>query len=204
MPLDPLASIEDLQGRLGRDLTGADLARAELLLADASAAVRSHTGQEISSRSSTARLQVRDGRVRLPQRPVTDVTAVDNVDGVAQIFTWYGGDVLELNGGYGLVNGPWPWGNYGTVWLDVTYDHGYEEIPGEIVAIVCQIAARAFGTTPDDSGYTQEGIGNYSYQVGAAAAAGAVGLLADERRILDRYRRVGGQTWVGRRWVGLR
>lgn len=199
MALEPLATVEDLAGRLGRTLTGDESTRAELLLADASAAVRSHTGQEISSASSTTRLQVIDGRVRLPQRPVTDVTSVDNVDGAGQVFTWYSGDVLELGGvGYALINGPWPWaGRCGKAWVDVTYDHGYEEIPGEIVAIVCQIAGRALGTKPDDSGYTQESIGNYSYSVGGAAAAGAVGLLADEKRILDRYRRVGGQIRIG-------
>ena len=64
------------------------------------------------------------------------------------------------------------------------------------MAVVCQIAARAFGRPADQTGVSSETIGQYSYQVGGAAAAGPVGMLADERAVLDRYRRVGGTAWV--------
>jgi hypothetical protein len=183
--LELLASADDLSGRLGRGLTAAESDRAELLLADASAAVRSYTGQHISRNETTSRLRVKGGTVRLPQRPVIDVSSVTDLDGDPVGMTWLAGDRLVV------LN------TYGYEWVDVTYTYGYEEIPGEIVAVVCQIAGRAFGRPPDETGMQSETIGQYSYTVGAAAAAGGLGLLSDERAVLDRYRRVGGTAWVG-------
>jgi hypothetical protein len=183
--LDLLASVDDLSGRLGRALTAAESDRAELLLADASAAVRSYTGQHISQSETTSRLRLRGGTVRLPQRPVIDVASVADTDGVDLDVTWVAGDRLVVTNAYL------------TGWVDVTYTHGYEEIPSEIIAVVCQIAGRAFGRPADESGMQSETIGQYSYTVGVAAAAGGLGLLNDERAVLDRYARVGGTAWVG-------
>lgn len=180
MSLDPLASVEDLEGRLGRALSDDEADRAELLLADASATVRSYTGQQFTAATNdTARLRSRSGIVILPQRPVTAVGGVEDTDGNTIDFTWYDGDRFTLT-------------NVTVCWVDVTYDHGYDEIPEDIIAVVCQIAGRAMGTPSDQTGLSSESIGTYSYSVGAAAAAGTAGLLNDERTILDRYRRVGG------------
>ena len=44
---------------------------------------------------------------------------------------------------------------------------------------------------------TAETIAGYSYTMGAVGAAGGFGLLADEREILDRYRRKGGFVQIG-------
>ena len=176
---DPLATVEDLSGRLGRDLSSAESDRAELLIADASATVRSYTGQEISLSESTSRVRVKDGVARLPQRPVVDVATVADTDGNDLDVTWVAGDRVRLT-------------DVAHDWVDVTYTHGYEEVPAEIVAVVCQIAGRAFGRPPDETGLQSETIGQYSYSVGAAAAAGGLGLLNDERAVLDRYRAIGG------------
>ena len=178
--------MDDLAGRLGRALSTAESDRAELLLADASAAVRSYTGQQLGLGEATSRLRVKDGAVRLPQRPVIDVTAVADTDGNDLDVTWVAGDRIALTGTT-------------AEWVDVTYSFGYEEVPSEIVAVVCQIAGRAFGRPPDETGMQSETIGQYSYTVGAAAAAGGLGMLADERAVLDRYRRVGGLVRVVQR-----
>lgn len=185
MPLAPLATVADLEGRLGRVLDAADTIRAELLLGDASAAVRAYTGQQFTAATTTARYPVRGNMVRLPQRPVTAVTAVANTDGAAVSFEWFYGHTVTLTAG--------PW----TGWVDVTYTHGYAEIPGEIIGLVCNLVARALGTLPDETGYQSESIGTYSYSVGPAAAAGPFGYLNDERAVLDRYRSVGGTIRTG-------
>jgi hypothetical protein len=181
-----LATTDDLEARLG---TTVDIDRAQAVLDDVSATVRAYTGQSFTSESTTIRVRARAGAVRLPQRPVTAVESVANVDGDSIEFTWDAGEIVSLSGFEHSrtfeVNG------YRTriPWVDVTYTHGYSEVPDDIVAVVCQMAGRAYGRTADTTGVTQESIAGYSYTVGAAAAAGPMGMLADERRILDLYRR---------------
>lgn len=174
-----LATVADLEARLGRDLSATEIARAEALLAGASARVRVYTGQQFEQATTTDRLRVRAGRIRLPQRPVTAVSAIADVDGNVIDFSWYSGALIS---GLGVRR----------EWVDVTYTHGYVVIPDDVVEVVCQIALRAFGTPAESSGITQESIGSYSYSVGPVAAAGAVGLLNEERSALDPYRRIGG------------
>ncbi len=185
MSLAPLATVADVEARLGRTLTDDEEDQMEALLADVSAAVRAYTGQEITAATaSDIRLKVRGRTVRLPQRPVTAVDSVDNVSGDAVTFTWYAGDTLNVD--YAPAEG----------WVDVTYDHGFEDVPPDIIAVVCNIAMRAFGTPSEQTGMQSESIGTYSYTIGGAAAAGTLGMLADEKAVLDGYRRVLGTAWV--------
>lgn len=184
MSLEPLATIDDLQTRLGRTLTGTDEDRAVALLLGASATVRSWTSQMFTAETTITRLRSRGVTVRLPQRPVTAINDVADTDGNSIGFTWYSGDTITLAA---TVSGGW---------VDIDYDHGYDEIPDDIITVVCQIAGRALGTPADEGGYSSETIGTYSYTVGVAAAAGSTGMLNDERAILDRYRRVGGVAWL--------
>jgi hypothetical protein len=184
MSLDPLASVADLEARLGRSLTGTDADRAAALLVDASATVRNRTGQTFVAETSTVRLRVRGTLLRLPQRPVTAVNTITAVDGDTVGFTWHAGDTLTLSAIPAVG------------WVDVNYAHGYDDVPDDIIGVVCNIAARAFGIPADEGGYQSETMGSYTYAVGAAAAAGAAGLLNDERAILDRYTRVGGFAWI--------
>jgi hypothetical protein len=78
----------------------------------------------------------------------------------------------------------------------VTYEAD-DPAPDGVIGIVCQMAMRAFGVDPTSSGHQQESIGGYSYSMGTSASSGAVGMLPDERRVLDLYRRVGATIWVG-------
>lgn len=190
-----LATVADVQARLGRTLTDAETTRAEALLEDASAAVRAYTGQHITADTTTVRAKVNGGTIRLTQRPVTDVATIEDTNGNDVAFTWYAGEVIQV-----ATNVPdsWAWVPWvdGIAYVDVTYTHGYDEVPGDIVAVVCQMAARALGQAADDSGKTSETIAGYSYTVGTAAASGAVGLLPDERAVLDRYRRPAGMASI--------
>lgn len=187
----PLATVGDLEGRLGRTFDVAETARATLLLQDASAAVRGYTGQQFTEATTTVRVKPRKGLVRLPQRPVTAVTAVEDTNGNAVLHTWRGDDTVSVSGNTPDTWAWEPWRN-GLTSVDVTYTHGYDEVPDDIIAVVCQIAGRAMGHAADTTGMQSETIGEYSYSVGAAAAAGGLGLLNDERAVLDRYRRPAG------------
>lgn len=187
-----LATIADVEARMAVDLTGANQTRMERLLDDASAAVRGYTGQQFTSTSTTERIKARTGVVRLPQRPVTAVGAVEDPDNNAISFEWWGDDRIYLARLTPLNEWEVNVRMTPVAYIDVTYTHGYATVPDDIKAVVCQMAMRAYGVNPTDSGKTSESITNYSYSTGGAAAAGGVGLLSDERAVLDRYRRPGG------------
>lgn len=174
--------------------------RLSMLLDAASAAVVRYTGQEFARSTTTTRLQVKRGRVRLPQRPVNAVSGVVTPAGVAlaEGYTWSFDGIETL----WVADQVWE-GLYVPVGIprdlvDVTYDHGYDEIPPDVVAVVAGAALRAYGSPPEEGGVTGETISNYSYQRGSVAAAGPVGLLAEEKRALDVFRRPGGSILLGR------
>lgn len=193
-----LASLTDLEDQLGRALTDPDdMARAETLLSKASARAITYMGQEIAAGSSTSQVKVRNRIARLPQRPVTAVSTVVDLDGNSVEFTWLNEDRVQIGNRFIHDNFEFePWRNP-LLEVRVTYTHGYSTIPPDIVAVVCQMAARAFGRPAEDTGLQQESIAGYSYSVGAAAAAGPVGMMADEKAALDAYRRVGGVIRTG-------
>lgn len=172
-----------------------DGTRVAFLLEAASAAVRRYTGQQFTRSATTERLRVgRNDRLRLPQRPVNAVTTVETPTGIglAEGSTWVFDGIDELWFSCRPWVGLWyPPGVPADV-VDVTYDHGYDETPADVVAVVCGIVLRAYGSPSEQGGIVQESITNYSYGRGSVGAAGAVGLLPDEKRALDVFRRVGG------------
>lgn len=189
MALPALATNADVEAALGRALTPTETNRVAQLLASASARFRAEARQQITPATSTVRLRAMSSAsplhgqawwscwVRLPQRPVVAVTAVVDMDGSAVDFEHLADDLVGVRA-CGRV--------------DVTYDHGYAEIPAAVVGVVAQMAARALGTPPDQSGITQESIVGYSYQLGGAAAAGAFGMLPDELAVARSYGRRAG------------
>jgi hypothetical protein len=154
-----------------------DPTHVDAVLTDASATVRSYTGQAFT-RAVTTDPVINNwgGTVRLPQRPVNDVIDL-TAFGDPVAFEWPGGDRL--------IVGP------GAQYLMVTYDHGYDVIPDDIIAVTCNVAARALASPPEDAGLVSRSITNYSESFGAVGAAGPAGLFNDERAILGRYRRIG-------------
>lgn len=171
--MDPLATLEQLTARM---TAAPDATRAGALLVDASAKVRDFTGQTISADASTSRFIPRRGRIVLPQWPVVSVDgAVDDL-GDAVDVTWpTTGWGLEVVQAYGPTT--------------ITYTHGWATVPDIVVAVVCQMVGRALGMPSSSTGVQSESLGEYSYSVGAAAAAGPLGMLADERAALLRFRR---------------
>lgn len=202
---DSLATADDLQARLGRDLTPDEEARATALLADASARVRAYAGQDFApSAETTIVLRAAGGRIRLPQRPVTAVTTVKAVAGLPGLsdlpmldWSWDGINEVILGTNALIINLPEGWwdeddyaypGTY-----RVTYTAGYDEVPADVVAVVCGMVLRTLTAPTMMGGVTGETIGSYSYRLDGGAGVGlAVALSADDRRALDRYRQTAG------------
>lgn len=69
--------------------------------------------------------------------------------------------------------------------VSVTYDHGYAELPADLMGAIMDIAAR--GLASSVGGEVQaEAIGTYSVTYADSASGG--GLQDGERLVLDRYR----------------
>ncbi len=165
-----LASLSDLGARLGLDLAGDE--RAAALLDDVSAAVEAYTGRTFTATTETVQVNVSGGRATLPKGPVLEVLSVQ-VDDEDVDYTWTTGRIVTIPGQLAAT---------------VEYRHGHDTVPQAVVAVVCQIAGRAYGTKSTDSGTTSLSLGDYAIGTGGAAGAGPLGMLPDERRTLDRFR----------------
>lgn len=183
-----LATVDDLEGRLGRDLTGDELVRATAILDDVSASVILYAGQTFTTDETTQRFKIRNGVVRLSQRPVVGVSAVVDLNENDVAYEWDQADRLDVTT---QVFDSWSMEPYrnGLKYVDVTYEHGYEIVPQVIVGVVSNIALRTLGQTPTESGVVSEEIDGYAYRLGSAAGSGGFGMLPDEKATLDRYRR---------------
>jgi hypothetical protein len=189
--VDPLASLTDLSDRLGRPLTAAEEARAQALLADASAKVRSYTKQNFTrTDNETVTVRAQQGEIRLPQRPVIDVTAVVAIGagGAPDVpvvgWQWDGLDIIRVVTDSPIINLPEDWhddvesypGTY-----RVTYSHGDVQVPDVVVAVVARMALRTLTAPTMAGGITGETIGPYTYRTDGSGVGTAV-LMADEDR----------------------
>lgn len=197
-----LAAASDLEARLGRALTADETAKAEALLADASALVTGYTRRsfELVADDEIVLREVR-GVLRLPQRPVQSVASVTAIgcDGLGlpdiPIATWCfdGVDQVDVRGWRdSAVNLPeWLLGDAVSCTYRVVYTHGDEEVPPDVVAVVCGMVSRVLLSPSAVEGMVSERIGQYTYQMqqGMGAAGPVVRLSASDREVLDRYRR---------------
>lgn len=177
--MDPLLSVTDLE-----DITGLGLepARAGLLLAQASAAVRAYCGWHIAP-LLTGAVVVVDGNwsrtVGLPTLHLVGVASVtENGEPV---------DLAEIS-----------WSTYGALqrscrWtprrrgISAVIDHGYETVPEEVGAVVCSMVTRA-GSNPLGVVREQTGPFSVTYPQSAPNQAGGMSLWASEKDILGPYR----------------
>jgi hypothetical protein len=201
----PLATKTDLAARLGRDLTCDEEARLEALLSDASTMVRSYTGQDFGTSTSTVTLRSQAGMIVLPQRPVTGITSVTaiGIHGTPDIgladWWWDGLDKIRLGSGNCIINLPEVWwddheGYPGT--YRVTYSHGYAEVPADVVMVVCGMALRTLTSPAIAGGITSETVGPYSYRIDTPGLGLSVVMNEAERQALSRYRRTVGMISV--------
>jgi hypothetical protein len=185
---EPLASTDDLADRLGITLTPEQESRAFAVLTDASSVVRNYARQTFTLvEDDVAYIEgTAEQWLYLPERPVIEVTEISM--GGAQLVDgqWnVQGDALfrydGWNSRYYLSGGGWNQPNT----IAVTYTHGYEVIPEDVIAVVCKIAQ---STWLNPQGYRSANAG----AVGVTFDSGTVGvgvLDADDKRVLDVYRR---------------
>ena len=200
-----LATENDLEARLGRSLTGTESTRAAAYLADASALIRGYTRQQFEEvTADEVELRPVGMRIRLPQRPVTAVSAVVAIGwgGVSDIalpagvWAWDGIDIVEISPFQSNVWLSLPeidlYGSYPDTYR-VTYDHGDDTIPDDVIAVACGMVLRTLLSPSLVEGMTSERIGEYSYQLGqfagGAAAGATVRLTETDKDALSQYRR---------------
>ena len=207
--MSALASQADLESRLGRALTPAEEARVEALLADASALVRAFTGRSFTlTEDQEITLRAVGGRILLPQTPVIEVTRITAVGGSDALpdftvadWTFDGIDTVHIGSGACVINLPEAWwdsedGYPGT--YRVVYSHGDATVPADVLSVVCAMALRPLTTPKMVGGVVSETIGSYSYRLDAAGGGLGVAMTAEDRKVLNRYRRKATTIRVGR------
>lgn len=170
-----LATIADVEARLGRDLTVDETAKATAWLDDASALFVQRAMQQFEVGESKVRVFTRDGVVRLIQRPVIDIVEVTDINGNPVDYTWDGFQSLYDLGTIGPLN--------------VTYEHGSATIPEVVVACVAGMVVRRLELAGDAvAGVTQQTVGPFSQSYATWAVGGQVMLSPAEAAIADSYR----------------
>ncbi len=156
-----LATIEDVKAVMARSLTDEDVRRMPRLLDIASARVRTFTGIDFARATTTTRLRVRNGRVRLPQPNVSAVSAVADVNANPVTFTWDAGRVVDCNPTL-LNEFEINLRRARLQWVDVTYTHGYDPVPADVVGVVCDMVAVALDAPPENGGLQSSTVGPWT------------------------------------------
>lgn len=136
--MDPLASSADVVRQLGRDLTSAEEDRVGDILAKASALFRRTARQDFTPGTSTVRLKVNGGRVRLEQTPATAVSAVVDDTGDAITYQLVGQWLTVTRNGCPLASHEF---------VTVTYAHG-GDVPDVVRITIAEIAAKVLRIDP--------------------------------------------------------
>lgn len=170
-----LATIADVEARLGRSLTVAEQSKAAAYLDDASALFTQRAVQKFEVGESTVRLFPKDGVVRLIQRPVISVDTVLDIDGHEIDFTFDGHQSIYDLGAYTPVI--------------VTYQHGSADVPQDVIAVVAGMVARTLSISPDAAaGVQQQSVGPFSQSYASWAVGGQVMMSPAEAKVADAYR----------------
>lgn len=192
------ATLADVEAFLQLELTGDQVVAVERALVEATAAIRNYCRQHISlvEDDEVVLRPYGDWRLFLPELPVLAVSVVEQ-DGTAleaDGFIWERSGILRR-----YPDARWCAGNKT---VRVVYDHGYADIPDDIVAVATRAAARAFqaglraAETAGTPGIASKSLGDFSvsYATEGSAAEGVMGasaarmLLMSEKELLNRYR----------------
>lgn len=153
--MEALATLADLEAVLLREITTDESPRLTRLLEMASGIFRSESRQTISVVAGDV-ITIRgswDSQLFVPERPVTAVASV-TIRGVLldpSAYTWRSTGLLERQ-----------FASWGDPWAPVivTYDHGYTEIPDDVVGVICDMVANV---VVNPSRVDAETIGSYSH-----------------------------------------
>ena len=170
-----LATIADVEARLGRSLTAGETSQATAWLGDASAMFVQRAVQKFEVSESTVRLFPRDGIVRLVQRPVIEIVSVTDIDGAEIDYTYDGHQSIYELGTYSPVI--------------VNYEHGSATIPDDVVAVVAGMVVRTL-LVPDDAaaGIQQQSVGPFSQSFAAWAVGRQVLMSPSDIEVANYYR----------------
>lgn len=186
--LPPLATVGQLEARLGRELSDAERGQAHQWLQEASDSLRTVTGQTLTYVEGD--LELHDGfgaaLLQLRQLPVQEIIAVA-AEGV-ELQQWRDWRI-DLETG-NLWRCRWPWPYDGAWWagrqgIAVIYSHGYRPLPADLVGVALGMVGRALAAPAGD--VRSEQLGPYRYDRGALAGLGTVGLSGAEARIVAKY-----------------
>lgn len=190
-----LVSWSDVEVRLPSGIN-VDVSRANQLIRDASAVVRSFTKQTFTVTTTTDKVRPIGYKIRLVKKPVRDVTQLSVVmtEGQPPVpfvgWWWDGSDEVWLTRGddiiINLAEEIAALMRYQTPIVFVTYEYGYDEVPDDVIAVVCSMVARTI-TTPNQGGVISENVGEYGYRLSNTAAQGVIALTDAEKQVLKQY-----------------
>lgn len=211
-----LASTDDFQAITGQTLDGSGLTRVSTLLGFASDAVlASAHGQEIVQSESTETLRQFDGVFYFPQRPVAAVSLVE-INGLTvdpSLYRWEAGGnrrpaklirrYLGSDYRWGEV-AEYPWAEFPGRYpylgrtleaeATVTYTHGWDPIPGQIIGAVVAMVA---GVMETGGGTRVSSEANGTWQAAYETGQASDFSVSDStRKLLDRLCGVDGFAFV--------
>lgn len=176
------------------------------MIDDATSVINAYTHRNFGTPTQvTHRIRPTGDRLKLPQRPVVSVDNIQVVynntlisavnwvfDGYDEI--WFYNDATVINLAADLAD----LFAYNTPVCQVTYTYGYTEVPADVKMVACNLVTRAY-YTPNAGALMAESAGPYNYRLNMTRAAanagggpspmGMFGLTADEREILNQYKR---------------
>jgi hypothetical protein len=183
--LPPLATVADLEAR-GVVVDPSETAVVNGFLETASALVRDAAGSPILETTSSVTLEgTASPWLFLPGLPVRSVTAVA-LSGASDTH-W---TLVPSSGGLYRSSG-WLSGCEPNL-VAVTYVHGLDDVPADIVDLVCRLAGQELAAFRDTSApsraVTMERIGDYTVQYATAAESGTMSLTDVQRsRLASRF-----------------
>lgn len=195
--LPPLATVDDVASRLGRDVTEQEAIRLSPLLADASAQIRRYCRRDFLMHvNETQVLYGHDGEIWLPGRPVLSVQSVQ-ADGGGTLpdlpvpwFAFDGVQTIRIDSGAGIINLPEASGDDdsypGT--YKVAYTWGDVEVPDDVVMVAANAALSVLTAPTAAAGVVSEQIGPYSYRLERGGGGVAVSLSQADIAQLKDYR----------------
>lgn len=193
------ATAEDVATRLGRTLDATEAATVTDLLKLATGLIQNEARQTLTQveDDTLTRSGTPEDRVRLPQRPVTEVSSVTLDDAeLTEGEDYYvdGDELVRLpasgQSSFALISGS-GWGTPDQT-LEVVYTHGYDtdSFPETIRGLTIEMAKRAFMNT---SGAMMERLGQAQVQYAVQGSAPGLMLTADEANLVrDSFRRTAG------------
>lgn len=173
---EPLATVAQLAAFLGREIDSDDPAALQALDI-ASSSVRAYCGHHVSL--ATDDVAVLDGTgtavILLPAIPISEVASVsvNDVELTEERYRWSSKGFIMRQDGLTFPSSPQS--------VQVTYTHGWAEIPPAIVGVVVSLAGRMLDGS---AGIKQESLGSYSVTYASPTPT----LQAAETMALDPFR----------------